>query len=389
MSINVDAAASRKLSPSGGETTVEVTIDPIAKTKPTTRHVVLLIDTSASMLGRKIDNAKSGARRALRALDPDDYVSIVGFDSEIEVVQQIVQWKEADQKAARKAVDAIQAGGGTDIYKGLETARDQLVERAPDQGRAVDRIILLSDGQDRYSPSTYRKLASEFDEDGISIMAAGIGTEYDEAVMLALANASGGTPADLSEEDIGEFLGETVSETEDVLAPDPILRIEPGEGFVVKDEPAYFDSPLIEQRHISARNDHAELELSELQVDKVQRLSFEMLGQPRSAGLVHELAELTVVDATDTALARTTVEIEYTQDGAIARVDIEKKRAAANVTTDIQDPNVADREVTAAIEEIENRGWTDTAEDLEQRLDKSEEVGGIIRLSKSDLDRTD
>lgn len=386
MTVNIETALSRALPSSGGETVVEVTLDPVAKAQPTTRHVALLVDTSFSMEGEKIQRAKAGAKQAVRELDDDDYVSIVGFDSSVEVVTPMTRWGNADQASVESAIDAVEASNGTDIYKGLETVRDQLIEDAPDDPRAVKRIVLLSDGQDRYEPGTYRDLASEYGDDGLSIIAAGIGRAYDESVILALGNASGGDPVDLSEADIDQFLEETVGSTENVLASKPVLEIDLAQGFIVRNESAFFEAPTTEERRIATDESPNTLALPELELGSRHRFSFEVLGQPKSAGLTHDLATLRVLDTTGSVLAETTVEVEYTAEGSLARVGVEKDRAAAKVRADIQDPDVSKSDVEAEISRLRDEGWTDTAAELEGDLRRADEDGGLIRVSKARVD---
>lgn len=385
MTVTIDGTVSRSLPGSGGVTTVEARIDPVAKTKPTTRHVVVLVDTSGSMAGQKIENAKRGATEALEKLADEDFISIVGFDQALDVVLPVTRWGGIDQDEAKTDVSDIESGGGTDIYKGLERARDHLLEEMPDETRAVKRIVLLSDGQDRYEPATYRDLAEEFDEEGISIMTAGIGSGYDEAVMLALANASGGIPADLSEDDISEFLSETVGDTDQVILSNPELEIELAQGFILNNDEAYFDAPIFKRRTIDTGEAPASVGLPELQVGESHRLTFELLGQPRSVGVSHELADLRVVDENASVVAETSVEVEYTGQPGIERAVVEKNRAAAEVTVDIQKPDVSKAEVEDAIDDIEEQGWTDTATDLKATLNTADE-DGIISVSENRLD---
>jgi len=384
MTVDITTALSRALGSSGGHTTVEVTLNATAKTKPTNRHVGLLIDTSGSMAGPKIQHAKRGAKRALRELDDDDYVSVVGFDAATETVLPMTNWGAVDHERAIADVDGIRSGGGTDIYKGLELVRDQLVRRAPDDTRSVERIILLSDGQDRYTPSTYRDLAAEFAADGISIMAAGVGSGYDDAVMVALATASGGQAANLSEDDIGDFLSDTVSDTDSVVAPNPTLEIAPRQGFIVDDAPAYFDTPKVATRPIDRTQSPTTLALPELETGVTQRLSFEMLGQPKSPGSTHEIAELRVVDSNGTVLGTTTAEVTYADASTLTNVTIEKDRRKAAITTRIQDPDVTDSEVSDAIDAVEDRGWSATAAALRSRLRTADEAGGLIKITNTD-----
>jgi len=138
MTVDITTALSRALGSSGGHTTVEVTLNATAKTKPTNRHVGLLIDTSGSMAGPKIQHAKRGAKRALRELDDDDYVSVVGFDAATETVLPMTNWGAVDHERAIADVDGIRSGGGTDIYNGLELVRSNSEGDIGFLGRDVD-----------------------------------------------------------------------------------------------------------------------------------------------------------------------------------------------------------------------------------------------------------
>jgi Ca-activated chloride channel family protein len=64
----------------------DVTVEPGAQTENVTRQVVLVIDTSGSMSGEKMERAKNGAEFVLGYLDDDDVLSIVEFDSSASVV---------------------------------------------------------------------------------------------------------------------------------------------------------------------------------------------------------------------------------------------------------------------------------------------------------------
>ena len=388
MIIDIEGSVSRSLGSSGGSTTVEVSVAPRAKTKSTERHVALLIDTSASMDGEKIKNAKNGAKNALDHLEETDYVSITGFNSDTDVILPMSKWGMITESEAKNDIDDIQAGGGTDIYNGLETVRDQLVQDTPSSVSAIKRIILLSDGQDRYDAKTYRNLASDFDDDGISIIAAGIGDAYDDSVILALANASGGTPANLSGDDIDEFLENTVGDTDGVVASNPTLEIDPRHGFLVDEEPVQFNEPKFQERDVDTDGSPATVKLPELELGGPHRLTFEMLGQPKSTGIEHELADLRVVDSAGSTLAETVLHIKYTESGALEHADIEKSRSLAKGTTDIQDPDTSDAEVRTAIDKMEERGWTDTADDLKEKLDTADEDGGLIKISQSGANDT-
>ena len=72
-------------------------------------------------------------------VEPDDYVGIVAFDSSASVVMSPTRWGDTSREEAMAHVDDLGAGGGTDMYDGLSTARDALgsLEHRPATDDAV------------------------------------------------------------------------------------------------------------------------------------------------------------------------------------------------------------------------------------------------------------
>lgn len=102
--------------------------------------LVLLIDRSYSMRGRKLEIAKTAALSTLDLLEPHHRLAVVGFDARPHDVVPL-----AEVGAKRRAEDLISsmtAGGQTNVYNALHYAR-RLLENAPARTR---HIILLSDG---------------------------------------------------------------------------------------------------------------------------------------------------------------------------------------------------------------------------------------------------
>src|SRR5262245_51991602 len=81
----------------------------------------IVLDTSASMDGEKIETAKAAIKRFLnQLLDPEDEVFVCGFSSETELIQG---WTK-DRRAANASLRRVRAAGGTAMY-------DSLVEAVP------------------------------------------------------------------------------------------------------------------------------------------------------------------------------------------------------------------------------------------------------------------
>lgn len=55
---------------------------------PLPKHVVFVLDTSGSMMGREMDQLKEAMQVILAKLNKDDYFNIVEFDSYVQVMYQ-------------------------------------------------------------------------------------------------------------------------------------------------------------------------------------------------------------------------------------------------------------------------------------------------------------
>lgn len=103
--------------------------------------LVLVIDRSGSMQGPKLEAAKESARVTAEVLSPNDYISVVAFDSEAQVF--VRPQRAANRMRISADIARLQSGGGTNIFPGLKEAFDIL------QGinAKVKHVILMTDGE--------------------------------------------------------------------------------------------------------------------------------------------------------------------------------------------------------------------------------------------------
>ncbi|HEY0873997.1 MAG TPA: VWA domain-containing protein [Vicinamibacterales bacterium] len=105
----------------------------------------LALDTSFSMAGKPMTIVKGAARAFLNALRPTDEAVIVGIGSQVSVL--------ADARSTRDehlaAIDGLTAWGTTPLYDAIIAAIDTI-----DGARGRRALVILSDGDDRYSEST-------------------------------------------------------------------------------------------------------------------------------------------------------------------------------------------------------------------------------------------
>ena len=154
-------------------------------------NVAIVIDKSGSMSGKKIEKAKEAAILALHRLKSSDIVSIVLYDSNVEVLVPATKMTKRDD-IIRK-IRRIHAGGSTALYAGVQNGAEEL--RKFLSKNYVNRIVLLSDGLANVgpeSPSALGQLGANLADEGISVTTIGLGLGYNEDLMSQLAYRSDG-----------------------------------------------------------------------------------------------------------------------------------------------------------------------------------------------------
>jgi len=315
----ISTAVNRPAVPWDGATvTAEVDVEPGTGAGARTRHVALVIDTSGSMGGENIAKAREGAAWVFGLLEAEDYVTIVAFDSEATFVMRPTKWAETSREEAMTAVDRLTAGGGTDMYDGLETAGEALrsIGYRSDGEEAVRRVLLLSDGKDNtHEPEDFEHLAEELDGAGIRIRSAGIGEEYNEETIRTLGTTARGEWTHLeSPGDIEAFFGDAVEAASEVVATDAQLELDVAPGVEVTD--VYRALPQAQKVDLDWQDNTAIVKLPDLTEREHQRVTLKLHapGLDGRGSEHHKLAHMTLsARGTDTDGALT---VEYTEDNA-------------------------------------------------------------------------
>jgi hypothetical protein len=103
--------------------------------------LVLLVDRSYSMRGRKLEFAKSAALATLDLLEPQHRLAVVAFDSQAHDVVPLAE--VGNKRRAEDLVSSMTSAGRTNIYNALWRARELLADSAA----KTKHVILLSDGE--------------------------------------------------------------------------------------------------------------------------------------------------------------------------------------------------------------------------------------------------
>lgn len=165
---------------------------PLEAGKRSPINLALVIDRSSSMSGDRIARARDAAIMAVNMLQSDDILSIVAYDSSVEVVVPATRVQDKRQLIAL-INERITPRGMTALFAGLSKGVDE-TSRFLDKER-INHVILLSDGQANVGPTSIRELselARIAAAKGITITTVGIGEGYNEDLMTAIAGYSDG-----------------------------------------------------------------------------------------------------------------------------------------------------------------------------------------------------
>ncbi|MFT4512499.1 MAG: Ca-activated chloride channel family protein [Planctomycetota bacterium] len=154
----------------------------LAADKVPARLVQLVVDTSGSMKGDKIMQAKASLHTFLKSLRPEDRFQIVTFASAVQTFFPSPRLATPENiKAAIARVDTLEAMGGTNIGDAL---REALEAATPDGDSivAVTQIVFITDGQPTVGltkPNQILELTKQADKARTRIFALGVGDQID------------------------------------------------------------------------------------------------------------------------------------------------------------------------------------------------------------------
>ena len=160
-------------------------------------NVAFALDCSGSMTGAKLALAKTAAATAIDRLRAKDWAGLVAFDSNVHRVFPMTAAAPSKKQAMRAAIARIEANSATNLSGGWLEAADLLAQAMThdhNRGR-VRRTMLLTDGQANHGITMPHELAmhaSALRRRGISTTTLGIGNDFDEVLLSAMAEAGGG-----------------------------------------------------------------------------------------------------------------------------------------------------------------------------------------------------
>ena len=151
------------------------------------RELIFIVDTSGSMHGASIAQAKQALTRAIDDLGPADRFNIIEFNSSARALyHQSVAADAANLAHARRFVNGLEANGGTEMRPALRLALD-----APGSEAYLRQIVFITDGSVGNEDELYAMIESQLGN--ARLFTVGIGSAPNSWFMRKAAELGRGT----------------------------------------------------------------------------------------------------------------------------------------------------------------------------------------------------
>ena len=159
----------------------------VAQARLVSREIIIVIDTSGSMGGESIVQARRAVDFALGTLRPGDAFNVIRFDSRHQsLFEDSRPATLAALAEARHFVGALEAGGGTEMQPALEAALEPGRE-----SRAVRQVIFVTDGAVGNEAELFALIGRKLDRS--RLYTVGIGSAPNSHFMKKAAESGRGT----------------------------------------------------------------------------------------------------------------------------------------------------------------------------------------------------
>lgn len=275
----------------------------------------VVIDRSGSMYDeQRLEFVVEAVKFLADSLAPEDKVAIVAFADSAKVIATPEQVHNRD--SVRRAVDEIDLldiGGGTQMALGMRAAIEE-VKKNLDTSR-LNRVLVLTDGQ-TYEETACIDLVQQ-NREQISFSTIGVGVEFNEKLLMRLAQDSNGkyhfigNPAEIPNIFEDELLGlRSVTVRNGRIDVTLSQGVQVRESFRASPEIYAMGSPLVgEDRKIS-------YDIGDLETGLPGSVLLTLVLPPRNPGSVRILQSTFHYEVPGTGEAEATCDlaIEYTLD---------------------------------------------------------------------------
>ena len=160
-------------------------------------NIALVIDASSSMEGPWLDAAKDAAIGVVRTLRDEDKISVISFSSDVQVHCDGISGTASGKQVATNKISELRARDMTDLSTGWLMGAESVAKvMATNHKQMVSRVVVLSDGMANRGilhPEELGEHARELLNRGVVSTSVGIGPNYSNIQLQAIADNGGGT----------------------------------------------------------------------------------------------------------------------------------------------------------------------------------------------------
>lgn len=179
-----------------------------------------------------IEDARRASLALLDALAPGDSLAVVAFHSRAEVLAPSTRLDERSIETVRARIGKMAAYGTTDMAAGLQAGLDEVMRGFRPDG--INRIVLVGDGVPN-NEAPILPLAQSAGRSAVPVTVLGLGLDYNETLMNAVAQHSGGKFHFLRESSqVASVFKDEVLRLKRVVGRSAALRLAPGPGVLIK-----------------------------------------------------------------------------------------------------------------------------------------------------------
>lgn len=198
-SVKIRAVTGRPTALCGVKNTVRtlISIDtppPKDDTERIPLKVAVVLDRSGSMRGEKLAYAKRAVRKLVKHLHTGDSLHFVTYDDRVNTVFTNGDLSDVGKELLYQQIDSVKVGGRTNLAgglkRGVECLQEEKIRNEEEDGPCVRRVFLFSDGLVNAGVTSKSAILSQVDaygNEGITVSTFGIGTDFDEPLMTAIA----------------------------------------------------------------------------------------------------------------------------------------------------------------------------------------------------------
>ena len=161
--------------------------DHFTQTQRLPREMVFVVDTSGSMHGQSIEQAKKALFYALSLLESDDSFNIIGFDNNVTAMSdRPLIASDFNLRRAERFIYSLEADGGTEIQGAL----DAVLDGSTFDG-FVRQVVFLTDGSVSNEATLFKNIQAKLGDS--RLFTVGIGSAPNSFFMRRAADIGKGT----------------------------------------------------------------------------------------------------------------------------------------------------------------------------------------------------